>query len=52
MKTPENALKNLEQAFKNGFQDFERLKASDKLLEIKNMPAYKALIGQYFPGKE
>lgn len=52
MKLPEIALKNLELAFKNGFQDFERLKTSDKLLDIKKAPGYQALIGQYFPGKE
>ncbi len=43
----DNAVRNLRDAFQNGFRDFARLTASPEFAPIKNDPRYGALITRY-----
>lgn len=45
------ALKSLEQAFQNGFQDYDRLNTEPRLNTLRKKAEYKSLIKKYFPDK-
>jgi tetratricopeptide (TPR) repeat protein len=50
-KKNDEAIKNLELAFENGYKNYDHLQEDTDLDNIRNTDAYKALLKKYFPDK-
>lgn len=50
-KKNDDAIKNLELSFKNGFNDYDHLQKDTDLDNIRNTGEYKQLLKKYFPDK-